>query len=166
MNPESQENLKRILTLPLHELTENDKRFIHARRGYLTNSQKSDYAEVIEEVNALNASLSDETTEGVEEAPTTEVKLSKKQRKQQQKEQEAQNKSKDVHLNLDKPVKTEKQIAAEKAMAEAKRLQKEAEAERSNSSQPAENTGDAQGADNQLEEDECLDPDCTHENHQ
>jgi len=43
MNPEAQKVLDAILHKDLHELTEPDRRFLHARWSYLTEEQQDKY---------------------------------------------------------------------------------------------------------------------------
>lgn len=47
MDPLSQLRLQEIIRKEPHELTENDKGFLHARRSYLTAEQISKYHEVL-----------------------------------------------------------------------------------------------------------------------
>jgi hypothetical protein len=155
MDQASQEELQRILTTPEAELTLEDKRFIHARRGYLTKSQLNDYADIINEVHAMNTKSND-TAKTVHEV--TEPQQPKPQKAAKQKPQQPAQDN-DVRLNLNVPEKSEKQLAAEAAMAEAKRLQEEAEAESANASTPSNTTED------QEEQEECLDPDCVNPEH-
>lgn len=168
MDQASQEHLQEILKISIDDLSLEDKRFLHGRRGYLTRSQQADYADVIDEVTEMNnQKLRSEGNIQQAEARQT-PKAPKAQKKNAPKPQE-ENLSQDVHLDLDAPVKSEKQLAAEKAMEEAKRLQEEAAAEANNESETEETTdpeGDGAGESASTEEVECLDPDCTHENHQ
>lgn len=49
MNPEAQEELDRLLKLNPEDLTSQDRAFMRARRGYMTNDQMRIFKSVLEE---------------------------------------------------------------------------------------------------------------------
>lgn len=49
MNPEAEALLKQILKKDLHELSQADKDFLHARRDYLSDEDKKKFASVLKE---------------------------------------------------------------------------------------------------------------------
>lgn len=49
MDTQSQERLQQLLLKEFESLTEDDKAFLRARRGYLTRTQKKDYADILGE---------------------------------------------------------------------------------------------------------------------
>ena len=51
MNPEAQEYLNKILTKNPSELTEDEKRFLRARRSYLKESQLKEYESVLNQTS-------------------------------------------------------------------------------------------------------------------
>lgn len=76
MNPEAQAELDRILALEPAALSDADRAFLQARRDYLTEEQKSVFAEALSEQPAAendeNAAEQPRTSRGRKPAEATE----------------------------------------------------------------------------------------------
>lgn len=134
MDQDSQENLRRILTLTEGELTPEDIAFLRARRSYLTKSQLNDYAHLLT-------------------APqqTQEVKPQKAKKVVTAPEVPQDN---DI-----RPGNVPPEVAGVAPVAPEQTQEQEEEDAPAN----PEAGQVVEGADQTQEE--CLDPDCTHENH-
>lgn len=68
MNEEAKKRLEELCAKEPQELNDDQKRFIFARRTYLSGDQKEKFAKVMEEVEEANLSK-DKKAEEVEEEP-------------------------------------------------------------------------------------------------
>lgn len=144
MDQGSQENLKRILELTIPELTIEDKQFLFSRRSYLSRTQLEDYAEVLNFISRLNTS---------KDLPKNKKMVNPEPKKEASEESFDQK----VENQVKQPEKEEVQELAKEQESTATQ-EGEAPSTESQESQVTE------GNDTSSQEDECLDPDCQHDN--
>lgn len=140
MDAESQQILNDILKKTVHEFTEYDMAFLRARSTYLTKAQRKEYRSILQ-VPQQAATEPQAPLQPTQQAPKKEV---------------APILDEDERLDLDKPAAPANQEQAENTGGGSKEDDEET----------VEEEFKDEDEDDEEEDETCLDPDCTHEDHE